>query len=42
NVGDLDGDGRDELAVGAFSDDDGGVDSGAVWICFGGADGWIA
>jgi hypothetical protein len=42
NVGDLDGDGRDELAVGAFSDDDGGVDSGAVWICFGGADGSIA
>lgn len=51
NVGDLDGDGRDELAVGAFGDDDGvgvdggadgGPDSGAVWICFGGADGSVA
>lgn len=41
-LGDLDGDGRDELAVGAFSDDDGGVDSGAVWICFGASDGTVA
>ncbi len=34
NIGDLDGDGRDELAVGAFLDDDGGTDRGAFWILF--------
>jgi hypothetical protein len=39
--GDLDGDGRDDLAVGAFGDDDGGLDTGAVWLCLGGADGGI-
>lgn len=32
--GDLDGDGRAELAVGAFGDDDGGTDMGAVWMLF--------
>jgi hypothetical protein len=32
NLGDLDGDGRLELAVGALGDDDGGTDRGAVWI----------
>lgn len=32
SLGDLNGDGRMELAVGAFKDDDGGVDRGAVWI----------
>ncbi len=34
NIGDLDGDGDDELAVGAFLDDDGGTDRGALWILF--------
>ncbi|NIR64256.1 MAG: hypothetical protein GWO10_10900 [candidate division Zixibacteria bacterium] len=33
-VGDLDNDGVDDLAVGAFTDDDGGDDCGAVWILF--------
>ncbi len=33
-LGDLDGDGVTELAVGAYFDDDGGVDRGAVWVLF--------
>jgi hypothetical protein len=33
-LGDLDGDGRGELAVGASHDDDVGTDQGAVWILF--------
>lgn len=41
NLGDLNNDGRDDLAVGAFADDDGGLDSGAVWICFGADDGGV-
>ena len=38
-VGDLDGNGIEDLAVGAPEDDDGGTDRGAVWILFLGADG---
>ncbi|TWT46891.1 FG-GAP-like repeat-containing protein [Botrimarina hoheduenensis] len=34
NIGDLDGDGRDELAVGAYLDDDGGADAGALYTLF--------
>jgi hypothetical protein len=34
DLGDLDGDGNRELAVGAVFDDDGGSDIGAVWILF--------
>ncbi len=34
NIGDLDGDGVPELAVGADGDDDGAVDAGAVWVVF--------
>jgi hypothetical protein len=33
-LGDLDGDGTPDLAVGASGDDDGATDSGAVWILF--------
>ncbi len=40
-LGDLDGDGLAELAVGAYFDDDGGLDRGAVWILFLRADGSV-
>ncbi|MCH8164582.1 MAG: FG-GAP repeat protein, partial [Planctomycetes bacterium] len=41
SLGDLDGDGVADRAVGAYSDDDGGVDHGAVWILFLNADGTV-
>ncbi len=34
SLGDLDGDGVTDLAVGASNDDDGGTDHGAVWVLF--------
>ena len=34
SLGDLDGDGVGDLAVGAVSDDDGGTGRGAVWVLF--------
>jgi len=34
NIGDLNGDGNNDLAVGARRDDDGGTRRGAVWILF--------
>lgn len=34
SLGDLDGDGVTDLAVGAWTDDDGGFDRGAVWVLF--------
>jgi len=34
SLGDLDGDGVGDLAVGAYGDDDGGADRGAVWALF--------
>ena len=40
-LGDLDGDGVGDLAVGAWHDDDGGTDRGAVWILFLNADGTV-
>lgn len=40
-LGDLDGDGEHDLAVGAFGDDDGGLNRGAVWILFGSSDGSV-
>ncbi len=33
-IGDIDGDGIIDIAVGAWNDDDGGTDKGAVWILF--------
>jgi hypothetical protein len=41
SLGDLDGDGVTDLAVGAPGDDSGGSGSGAVWILFLNADGTI-
>ncbi|MGD2073669.1 MAG: integrin alpha [Gammaproteobacteria bacterium] len=40
-IGDLDGDGTNDLAVGASGDDDGGFDRGAVWILFLNNDGTV-
>ena len=41
NLGDLDGDGLAELAVGANRDDGGGIDRGAVYVLFLNADGTV-
>ncbi|MCH7720448.1 MAG: FG-GAP repeat protein, partial [Planctomycetes bacterium] len=41
SLGDLDGDGVGDLAVGAFPDDDGGFDRGAVWVLFLNTDGTV-
>ena len=41
NIGDLDGDGVTDLAVGALFDDDGGLDRGAVWMLFLNTDGTV-
>ncbi|MHC5024298.1 MAG: integrin alpha [Planctomycetota bacterium] len=41
SLGDLDGDGVSDLAVGAMSDSDGGDDRGAVWILFLNPDGTV-
>lgn len=41
SVGDLDGDGVTDIAVGAPFDDDGGSDRGAVWILFLNANGTV-
>ncbi|MDC8005629.1 T9SS type A sorting domain-containing protein [Aureisphaera galaxeae] len=42
NIGDLDGDGVIDLAVGAYRDDDGGSNRGAVYILFMNEDGTVA
>ncbi|MEZ6063708.1 MAG: FG-GAP-like repeat-containing protein [Planctomycetaceae bacterium] len=41
NIGDLDGDGITDLAVGAYTDDDGGMDRGAMYVLFMNADGTV-
>lgn len=33
-IGDLNGDGYEDLVVGAYTDDDGGVNRGAIYISF--------
>ncbi len=40
-LGDLDGDGVSDLAVGAAGDDDGGAQHGAVWVLFLNSDGTV-
>ena len=40
-IGDLDGDGINDIAVGAYFDDDGGSDRGAVYVLFLNADGTV-
>jgi hypothetical protein len=42
SLGDLNGDGIGDLAVGAHADDDGGIDQGAVWILFLDSDGTVS
>ncbi len=41
SMGDLDGDGVGDLAVGAVYDDDGGIDQGALWVLFLNTDGTV-
>ena len=41
DIGDIDGDGIRDLAVGAYEDDDGGIGKGAVWILFLNGDGTV-
>ncbi|MCH8274424.1 MAG: FG-GAP repeat protein [Armatimonadetes bacterium] len=41
SLGDLDGDGVGDLAVGAVLDDDGGFERGAVWVLFLNTDGTV-
>jgi hypothetical protein len=41
SLGDLDGDGIVDIAVGAPGDDDGGTDRGAIWILFLNTDGTV-
>ena len=40
-IGDLDGDGIGDIVVGAWGDDDGAVDAGAIWILFMNSDGKV-
>ncbi len=41
SIGDLDGDGITDIAVGAIGDDDGGTEKGAVWILLMKSDGTV-
>ena len=42
SIGDLNGDGVTDLAVGAHTDDDGGEETGAVWVLFLNVDGTVS
>jgi hypothetical protein len=39
-VGDVNGDGYDDILIGAFGDDDGGADAGQTYLILGKASGW--
>ncbi len=41
NIGDVDGDGNVDIAVGCYRDDDGGTDLGAIYILFLNSDGTV-
>ncbi|MCK5268458.1 MAG: FG-GAP repeat protein, partial [Spirochaetes bacterium] len=41
NIGDLNGDGVTDIVTGAYFDDDGGTDRGAVWVLFLNPDGTV-
>jgi len=41
-IGDVDGDGLDDLAIGAYRNDEGGNVAGQVYLVFGRTSGWIA
>ncbi len=40
-MGDINGDGINDMAVGASNDDDGATDTGALWFMFIGYDGAV-
>jgi VCBS repeat-containing protein len=42
SAGDVNGDGYDDLVIGAFWSDVGGIDAGASYVVFGKADGWAS
>ena len=39
-AGDVNGDGYDDILIGAYGDDDGGTDAGQTYLVFGNASGW--
>ncbi len=39
-AGDVNGDGYDDLLIGAYGDEDGGIDAGQTYLVLGKASGW--